>query len=48
MEIMAMDAGVNKMALPSEEAVAHAQELGLEISWQPTCCSVRRWVTDPR
>ena len=39
-EIMAIDAGVNKMALPSDEAVAHAQEMGLKISWQPTCCSV--------
>ncbi len=40
MEILALDAGVNKMALPSEEAVMHAKNLGLQISWQPTCCSV--------
>jgi lipoyl synthase len=39
-DIMAIDAGVNKMALPSEEAVAHAESLGLEIFWKPTCCSV--------
>jgi lipoyl synthase len=42
MEIMAIDAGINKMALPSEEAVLHARSYGLEIAWQPTCCSVSR------
>jgi lipoyl synthase len=42
MEMMAIDAGVNKMALPSEEAVMHAKNLGLEIIWQPTCCCVSK------
>ncbi len=40
MEIMAIDAGVNRMALPSDEAVAHAIKNGLKIKYQPTCCSV--------
>ncbi len=40
METLAIDAGVNRMALPSEEAIAHAQMHGLEIEFQPTCCSV--------
>jgi lipoyl synthase len=40
METMAIDAGVNRMALPSDEAVAHARMMGLEITFQPTCCSV--------
>jgi uncharacterized radical SAM superfamily protein len=42
METLAMDAGVNRMALPSEKALAHAMDLGLEIRYQRTCCSVSR------
>lgn len=40
MEKLAIDAGVNRMALPSEEAMRHAQDHGLEIAFQHTCCSV--------
>ncbi|MBW2102534.1 MAG: radical SAM protein [Deltaproteobacteria bacterium] len=40
MELSAIDAGVDRMALPSEEAVAHARRRGLRISYQRTCCSV--------
>jgi uncharacterized radical SAM superfamily protein len=40
MEIKAIDAGVNRMALPSEEAIEHARAYGLEIRYQGTCCSV--------
>lgn len=40
LETLAIDAGVNRMALPSDEAVAHARGYGLEIRFQPTCCSV--------
>lgn len=40
MEIMAIDAGVDRMALPSDEAVAHARHIGLDAFFQPTCCSV--------
>jgi uncharacterized radical SAM superfamily protein len=40
LELLAIDAGVNRMALPSEEAVRRAQDYGLEIRYQRTCCSV--------
>lgn len=40
LEMLAIDAGINRMALPSEEAVAHARSYGLDIHYQKTCCSV--------
>ncbi|MBW1998031.1 MAG: radical SAM protein [Deltaproteobacteria bacterium] len=40
MEILAVDAGVNRMALPSEGAIERAIDHGLEIRYQRTCCSV--------
>jgi len=40
LEIMAIDAGINRMALPSEAAVEHAEEYGLDIRYLKTCCSV--------
>jgi uncharacterized radical SAM superfamily protein len=40
LERLAIDAGVNRMALPSEEAVEHGRSHGLEVSFQATCCSV--------
>jgi uncharacterized radical SAM superfamily protein len=40
LELLAIDAGVNKMALPSEEAVRKARDYGLEVRYQRTCCSV--------
>jgi len=40
LETLAIDAGVNRMALPSEEAVEHARRYGLEVKFQATCCSV--------
>ncbi|MBN1103141.1 MAG: radical SAM protein [Deltaproteobacteria bacterium] len=40
MEILALEAGVSRMALPSEEAIRWAEEQGLDISYQRTCCSV--------
>lgn len=47
LEELAVDAGINRMALPSEEAVSRAVSLGLEITYQPTCCSVStRFPTD--
>ncbi|MDF1592365.1 MAG: radical SAM protein [Desulfobacterales bacterium] len=46
LEILAIDAGVNRMALPSEEAVAHAKNYNLKIHYQPTCCSVTRRVEE--
>ncbi len=39
MESLAIDAGVNRMALPSDEAVEKARGYGLEIGFQKTCCS---------
>jgi len=42
LEILAIDAGINRLALPSEEAISHAQDDGLEIRYQKTCCSVSR------
>jgi lipoyl synthase len=40
LEELAIDAGINRMALPSEEAVGKAKAYGLNIQFQPTCCSV--------
>ncbi len=40
METLAIDAGINRMALPSEDAVLRAKRYGLEIHYQKTCCSV--------
>ncbi len=39
-ELLAIDAGINRMAIPPEEAIEHAKEYGLEIRYQKTCCSV--------
>lgn len=39
-EILAIDAGINRMAIPSEEAIEHAKDYGLDIKYQKTCCSV--------
>ena len=40
LETLALDAGVNRLALPSDEAMKKAESLGLNIRCQPTCCSV--------
>jgi uncharacterized radical SAM superfamily protein len=40
LETLAIDAGVNRMALPSDEAVEYARSYGLEVRFQATCCSV--------
>jgi len=42
LEVMAIEAGVNRLALPSEEAVEKAEAYGLNIRYQKTCCSVFR------
>jgi uncharacterized radical SAM superfamily protein len=42
MEVLAVDAGVNRMAIPSDEAIRRAEYYGLEIRYQRTCCSVSR------
>jgi uncharacterized radical SAM superfamily protein len=40
LDVMAVEAGANRMALPSEEAIAKAREYELKIGFQRTCCSV--------
>ena len=39
-DVLAVDCGVNRMAIPSEEAIKRAEYYGLEMIWQGTCCSV--------
>jgi len=39
-DVLAVECGVNRIALPSEEAIKKAHEYGLKISWKKTCCSV--------
>ncbi len=41
-ELLAIEAGVNRMALPSEAAIEKAEEFGMEIRYQKTCCSVAK------
>lgn len=38
-ELIALDAGFNRMALPSETAQRHAARYGLSLHHQKTCCS---------
>lgn len=38
-DILALEAGVNRMAMPAEEAVQKALEIGLKIEFHKTCCS---------
>jgi uncharacterized radical SAM superfamily protein len=40
LETLSIEAGVNRMALPSEEAIRLATDFGLDIRYQRTCCSV--------
>lgn len=47
LETMAIDAGVNRMALPSEYAIKRAKEYNLEIRYQMTCCSVLKDFSKP-
>ena len=47
LETLAIDAGVNRMALPSDEAVARAKRYNLEIHYQKTCCSVTQDIFEP-
>jgi uncharacterized radical SAM superfamily protein len=47
LEILAIDAGVNRMAIPSDEAIKRAVDYGLETRYQRTCCSVSRDFSGP-
>lgn len=40
LDVLAIDAGVNRMALPSDAAIERAQAYGLDIRYQKSCCSV--------
>jgi uncharacterized radical SAM superfamily protein len=39
-DTLAIEAGVNRMVIPSDEAIDLARKYGLEIRYQRTCCSV--------
>lgn len=39
-EVLAIDAGVNRIAVWSQAAIERAEEYGLEIHYHKTCCSV--------
>ncbi|MBC8177911.1 MAG: radical SAM protein [Deltaproteobacteria bacterium] len=38
-DILALEAGINRIAMPSEEALEKAREMGLDIEFHKTCCS---------
>jgi uncharacterized radical SAM superfamily protein len=40
LDVMAVECGMNRVAIPSDGAIARAEELGLEVTWAKTCCSV--------
>lgn len=39
-DVLAVDCGVNRIALASPQAIKRAEEYGLEIEFQKTCCSI--------
>jgi len=45
-EVLAIDAGINRLALPSEAAVNRARYYGLDIKYQKTCCSVHECIPE--
>ena len=47
MELLAIEGGVNRMALPSDAAIERAREYGLSIRYQRTCCSVSKDFSTP-
>lgn len=46
LEVLAIDAGINRLALPSEAAVNRARYYGLDIRYQKTCCSVDGFIPE--
>jgi len=40
LDALAVQAGINALAIPSDGALDQARELGVEISFQDTCCSL--------
>ena len=39
LDALAVEAGINRIAMPAEEALARAEELGYEVEFHHTCCS---------
>ena len=39
LDVLAVEAGTNRIAMPAEEALDRAGELGLEVEFHHTCCS---------
>jgi uncharacterized radical SAM superfamily protein len=39
LDVLAVEAGINRIAMPAEEALGRAKELGLDIEFHHTCCS---------
>jgi hypothetical protein len=39
LDVLAIEAGVNRISMPAEVAVKRAKELGLEVEFHKTCCS---------
>jgi uncharacterized radical SAM superfamily protein len=39
LDVLAVEAGVNRISMPAEVAVKRAKELGLEVEFHKTCCS---------
>lgn len=39
-DLWAIECGVNRIALPADEAIARAKDYKLFIEWQKTCCSL--------
>lgn len=40
MERLAIDAGINTLAYPSQESIAHARAVGLSVEFAELCCSL--------
>ena len=39
-EMLAIDSGINRIAIQSDYALEHARNLGLEVDHKETCCSI--------
>ena len=40
LDALAVEAGINALAIPSDGAISAAERLGLEVTYRDTCCSV--------
>jgi len=40
LDVLAIRAGINALALPSDQAIAEAEARGLEVRYRETCCSL--------